>query len=201
MTFVENPPLGSVLRALVIPPAGGDTIWANSVSAYDDLPPSLRLFADALTAIHSNAYDYAGAATDLSEGQRQRKAQFESVDYETLHPVVRVHPETGERGLFIGGFVRRLQGYGPAESAEIIKLLQSYVLRPENQVRWSWQVGDVAFWDNRATQHYAVVDYGNAPRHVRRVTLVGDVPVGVNGQRSRVIVGDARSYNQQALAA
>lgn len=196
VTFVENPPLGSVLRALVIPPAGGDTIWANSVTAYDDLPPSLRLFADTLTAVHSNAYDYAGALADLSEGQRQRKAVFESTEYETLHPVVRVHPETGERGLFIGGFVRRLQGYTPAQSTDIVRVLQSYVQLPENQVRWKWRAGDVAFWDNRATQHYAVADYGSQPRHVRRVTIVGDVPVGVNGQRSRAIQGDAARYNR-----
>lgn len=197
VTFVENPPLGSVLRALVIPPAGGDTIWANSVSAYNDLPPSLRLFADSLTAVHSNAYDYAGALADLSQSARERKAVFESTEYETLHPVVRVHPESGERGLFIGGFVRRLQGYSPSQSADIVRVLQSHVLLPENQVRWKWRVGDVAFWDNRSTQHYAVADYGNAPRHVRRVTIVGDVPVGVNGQRSSVIQGDATRYNQR----
>ncbi len=202
VTFVENPPLGSVLRALVLPPAGGDTIWANSVTAYHDLPPSLRVFADTLTAVHSNAYDYAGALADLSAQARERKAVFESVEYETLHPVVRVHPETGERGLFIGGFVRRLQGYSPSQSADIVRVLQSHVLLPENQVRWRWRLGDVAFWDNRATQHYAVADYGSQARHMRRVTIVGDVPVGVNGQRSSVITGDAGRYNQlEKLAA
>jgi taurine dioxygenase len=202
VTFVENPPLGSVLRALVLPPAGGDTIWANSVTAYDDLPPSLRQFADSLSAVHSNAYDYAGALADLSQNARERKAQFESIEYETLHPVVRVHPESGERGLFIGGFVRRLKGYSPTQSADIVRVLQSYVLQPENQVRWKWQLGDIAFWDNRATQHYAVADYGSEPRHMRRVTIVGDVPVGVNGQRSSVIKGDAAAYNRfERLAA
>lgn len=202
VTFVENPPLGSVLRALVLPTVGGDTIWANSVTAYNDLPPSLRLFADTLTAVHSNAYDYAGAIADLSQSARERKAVFESTEFETLHPVVRVHPESGERGLFIGGFVRRLQGYSPTQSNDIVRVLQSYILTPENQVRWRWRAGDVAFWDNRATQHYAVADYGREPRHMRRVTIAGDVPVGVNGQRSKVIQGDAERYNQpEKLAA
>lgn len=195
VSFVDAPPLGSVLRALLIPPSGGDTIWANSAAAYNDLPPSLRLFADSLTAVHSNAYDYAAALVDQSESFRERKSVFEATQYETIHPVVRVHPETGERGLFIGGFVRRLVGYTPAESADIVRVLQSYILRPENQVRWHWKQGDVAFWDNRITQHYAVADYGNTPRHVRRVTIVGDVPVGVNGQRSSVVKGDSSSYN------
>lgn len=202
VTFVENPPLGSVLRALVIPPVGGDTVWANSVTAYNDLPPSLRLFADSLTAVHSNAYDYAGALADLSQSARDRKAVFESTEFETLHPVVRVHPESGERGLFIGGFVRRLQGYSQVQSNDIVRVLQSYILAPENQVRWRWRQGDIAFWDNRSTQHYAVADYGREPRHMRRVTIVGDVPVGVNGQRSKVIQGDAQNYNRvEKLAA
>lgn len=197
VSFVQAPPLGSVLRALTLPPAGGDTIWANGVTAYDDLPPSLRLYADTLSAVHSNAYDYAGAQLDLSSTLRERKAQFESTGYETLHPVVRVHPETGERSLFIGGFVRRLQGYPPSVSAELLRVLQSFVQQPENQVRWRWQEGDVAFWDNRVTQHYAVADYGTQARHVRRVTIAGDVPVGVNGQRSSVIEGDDAHYNQR----
>jgi taurine dioxygenase len=201
VTFVDAPPLGSVLRAITIPPAGGDTVWANSETAYEDLPAPLRSLADQLWAVHTNSYDYAAAQLDLSENARNRKAQFESIDFETLHPVVRVHPETGVPGLFIGGFARRIKGLSPAESAEILKLLQSYVTRLENSVRWRWSEGDVAFWDNRATQHYAVADYGTQPRHVRRVTIVGDVPVGLNGERSQALKGDASHYNQRARAA
>ncbi|EFA69033.1 taurine dioxygenase [Cylindrospermopsis raciborskii S07] len=197
VTFVDRPPLGSVLRALEIPPYGGDTIWANSVTAYQDLPDHLRKLADELWAVHSNAYDYAEAAVNLSEEIRAYREIFTSTVYESLHPVVRVHPESGERGLFIGGFVRQIRGLSSTESDHIIGLLQSYVTRPENTVRWRWKVGDVAFWDNRATQHYAMADYGNQPRRVQRVTIVGDAPVSINGQKSQSVKGDASVYNKR----
>ncbi|MBD2341418.1 TauD/TfdA family dioxygenase [Calothrix sp. FACHB-156] len=200
VTFVDRPPLGSVLRALVIPPSGGDTIWANSVTAYQDLPTPLRHLADQLWAVHSNAYDYAAAVVDLPEAVRAYRDVFTSTVYETLHPVVRVHPESGERGLFIGGFVRRIRGLSQNESDEIIKLLQAYVTRPENTVRWRWRVGDVAFWDNRATQHYAIADYGDQPRHVQRITIVGDIPVGIDGKQSEAIKGDSSVYNRREPA-
>ena len=182
VTFVDRPPLGSILRALVIPSAGGDTLWANSVTAYQDLPPHLRSLADQLWAVHSNAYDYTTAAIDLFEEFKAYRNAFESTVYETLHPVVRVHPESGERGLFIGGFVGQIRGLSATESDDIVRLLQLYVTRPENTVRWRWQAGDVAFWDNRATQHYAIYDYDGQPRRVQRVTVVGDIPVGIDGK-------------------
>ena len=196
VTFVDRPPLGSVLRALTIPPYGGDTIWANSVTAYQDLPDHLRNLADSLWAIHSNAYDYA-AAIDLPEDVRSHRQVFTSTVYETSHPVVRIHPESGERGLFLGGFVRRIRGLSPAESEAIVQLLQSYVTRPENTVRWRWKAGDVAFWDNRATQHYAVADYGDQPRRVQRVTIAGDLPISVDGKHSEAIQGDSSAYTPQ----
>ncbi|MBD2123639.1 TauD/TfdA family dioxygenase [Trichocoleus sp. FACHB-262] len=194
VTFVDRPPLGSVLRAIEIPPAGGDTIWANSVTAYQDLPDHLRNLADRLWAVHSNAYDYAEAAVNLSEELKAYRKVFTSTVYESLHPVVRVHPESGERGLFIGGFVRQIQGLSTTESDHILRLLQFYVTRPENTVRWRWKVGDVAFWDNRATQHYAIADYGNQPRRVQRVTIAGDLPVGIDGQQSQAVKGDSSTY-------
>jgi taurine dioxygenase len=197
VTFVDRPPLGSILRAIAIPPSGGDTIWANSVTAYQDLPPHLRNLADQLWAVHSNAYDYAAAVVDLPEDVRAYRAVFTSTVYEMIHPVVRVHPESGERGLFIGGFVRRIRGLSQTESDDIVRLLQSYVTRPENTVRWRWQAGDVAFWDNRATQHYAIADYGDQPRHVQRVTIVGDIPVGIDGKQSEVVKGDSSTYNRR----
>jgi alpha-ketoglutarate-dependent sulfate ester dioxygenase len=125
VTFVDRPPLGSILRAIEIPPVGGDTMWANTVTAYQDLPASLRGLADQLWAVHSNAYDYAEAAVDLSDQLKAFRKIFTSTVYETLHPVVRIHPESGERGLFIGGFVRQLQGLSTTESTDIIRLLQS----------------------------------------------------------------------------
>lgn len=201
VTFVDRPPLGSILRAIVIPPTGGDTIWANSVTAYQDLPPHLQSLADQLWAVHSNAYDYTTAAFELSEELKAYRKVFESTVYETLHPVVRVHPESGERGLFIGGFVRRIRELSQTESDDIIRLLQSYITRPENTIRWRWQAGDVAFWDNRATQHYAINDYGNQPRRVQRVTLVGDIPVSIDGKHSQVIKGDSSVYTRRAVVA
>jgi taurine dioxygenase len=201
VTFVDRPPLGSVLNALVIPSAGGDTLWSNSVSAYEDLPPALRGLADHAWAVHSNAYDYVEAAVDLSDDLKQRRKVFTSTLFETLHPVVRVHPESKERGLFIGGFVRQIRDLKPADSADLVRILQNYVTRPENTVRWRWRVGDVAFWDNRATQHYAVADYGNAPRHVQRVTIAGDVPVSIEGKQSVAVKGDSSTYTPQRTAA
>lgn len=185
VTFVEAYPKASVLRGVVIPPVGGDTVWANTASAYDSLPAPVKALADSLRAIHSNAYDYAAQRPQSREVDRKYHAEvFASDVYETEHPVVRVHPETGERNLLLGSFVQRIAGLSREDGAKIFDLLQSYVTAPENTVRWRWQAGDVAIWDNRATQHYAVNDYGDAPRVVRRVTVAGDVPVGVDGRAS-----------------
>ncbi len=193
VTFVDRPPLGSVLRILELPPTGGDTLWANTVTAYDDLPPCLQRLADEAWAVHSNAYDYA-AAPSLSAEARAFQEKFSATRYETLHPAVRVHPETQERGLFLGGFARHIRGLSTGDSADVLRMLQSYVTRPENTLRWRWQPGDVAFWDNRVTQHYGVYDYDGQARRVRRVTIAGDVPVSVRGTRSEAIEGDASGY-------
>ena len=188
ITFVPGYPFASVLRAVTIPPAGGDTVWANTVAAYHDLPEALRTLADGLRAIHTNAYDYADARPNMTEEQRRRFAEtFARIVYETEHPVVRVHPESGERTLLLGGFVKQFVGLPPQDSRALYERLQSYVTRLENTVRWRWSEGDVAIWDNRATQHYAIDDYGDQHRVVRRVTLAGDVPVGVDGLPSRAI--------------
>lgn len=201
VTFVDRPPLGSILRAIEIPLVGGDTIWANSVTAYQDLPVHLRNLADQLWAVHSNAYDYAEAAVTLSEELKAYREVFTSTVYESLHPVVRVHPESGEKGLFIGGFVRQIRGLSTTESDDVVRLLQSYITRPENTVRWRWQAGDVAFWDNRATQHYAIYDYGDQPRRVQRVTIVGDLPVSIDGKHSEAIKGDSAAYTRSLAVA
>ncbi|MBW4699296.1 MAG: TauD/TfdA family dioxygenase [Aphanocapsa lilacina HA4352-LM1] len=201
VTFVDRPPLGSILRALTIPPVGGDTLWANTIAAYQDLPAHLRSLADQLWAVHSNTFDYAAAGIDLPEDVKEYQAVFSSTVYETVHPVVRVHPESGERGLLLGGFVRHIRGLSPTEGVEIFQLLQSYVTRPENTVRWRWQEGDVVFWDNRATQHYALADYGNQARRVQRVTLVGDIPRSVEGKSSEALKGDSSLYTQRTAVA
>ncbi|TBU97377.1 TauD/TfdA dioxygenase family protein [Stutzerimonas kirkiae] len=188
VTFVDAYPKASILRSVVAPAAGGDTVWANAATAYTDLPAELRELADSLWAIHSNEYDYAGYKPNVDPA---RLAEFRKVFvasvYETEHPVVRVHPLSGERSLLLGHFVKRFKGLSKRDSQALFELLQGYVTRLENSVRWRWQAGDVAIWDNRATQHYAVDDYGDQPRVVRRVTLAGEVPVAVDGRRSQTL--------------
>lgn len=188
ITFVPDYPKASILRAVVSPQSGGDTIWANTATAYERLPAPLKLLADQLWAVHTNDYDYAARRPDLSrESAEQFKAVFASTVYETEHPVVRVHPETGERSLVLGHFVKSFVGLSSVDSRKLFEILQGHVEALENTVRWRWSEGDVAIWDNRATQHYAVNDYGDQHRVMRRVTLAGDAPVAVNGERSRAI--------------
>lgn len=185
VTFVDAYPKFSVLRGVVIPEAGGDTIWSNTHAAYESLPDPLKQLADTLWAVHSNVYDYAAVRPKATAAERKHfEDVFTSTVYETEHPVVRVHPETGERSLLLGNFVQRIVGLSKSDSAKLYEIYQSYVTAPENTVRWRWRAGDVAIWDNRATQHYAVNDYGDAHRVVRRATVDGDVPVSVDGRRS-----------------
>ena len=190
MTFLDQPVTFTCLRSVVLPDVGGDTVWANTATAYNELPAELRELADKLWAVHSNEYDYASAKPDVSAQKLERyRKVFTSTVYETEHPIVRVHPQSGEKSLVLGHFVKRIKGYSQADSAHLFSLLQSHVTRLENTVRWRWTAGDVAIWDNRSTQHYAVDDYGTQDRIVRRVTLKGDVPVGVHGQRSQTTRG------------
>ncbi len=108
--------------------------------------------------------------------------------------MVRVHPETGERALFLGHFAQRFPGLSTKDFQYLFELFQQRVTRPENTVRWTWREGDVAVWDNRATQHYAVADYGDHPRLMHRITVAGDLPRGVDGSTSRSLVGDSSGY-------
>ncbi|MFD9129544.1 TauD/TfdA dioxygenase family protein [Kitasatospora sp. NPDC059571] len=193
VTFVRTPPKASTLRSLIVPPYGGNTLIADAQGAYRDLPPVLRDLADGLWAVHTNDYDYA-QGRELDEAESERRKVFTSRRYRTAHPVVRVHPESGERGLFIGGFAERILGLPTAASSDLLRTLQSYVTRPENVVRWRWSVGDVVLFDNRATQHYAPDDYDDLPRRLHRVTVAGDVPVGPSGDTSYVIEGDDAAH-------
>ena len=194
VTFVLNPPQASTLRSITIPPYGGETLIANAGAAHLDLPAPLRGFADNLQAVHTNDYDYAVPPESLDDAQRARREVFISTRYETVHPVVRVHPLTGERGLFIGGFAQRIVGLSSGESRDILRLLQAYVTRPENVLRVAWEPGQLVLFDNRITQHYAVDNYDDQPRRLNRVTVAGDVPVGTDGKQSYSIRGDASHY-------
>lgn len=203
VTFVDRIPKASLLRAVTLPKYGGTTTWASTETAYDLLPEPLRALAENLWAVHTNKYDYAaGDRVDhkglpvIADGHRQYREEFESEYYETEHPVVRVHPETGKRVLLLGHFVKQFVGLGAAESATLFQLFQNRVIKLENTIRWSWEPGDLAIWDNRATQHYAVADYDDQFRRLSRITLAGDIPVDVHGQRSRTIAGDASRYSE-----
>ncbi|MFD8019838.1 TauD/TfdA dioxygenase family protein [Streptomyces lavendulae] len=192
VTFVPAYPAFSILRAVTIPPYGGNTLWANTATAYTHLPEPLRALADGLRAVHSNEYDYAALKPDaLPEALAQYREVFTSTKFLTEHPVVRVHPETGERTLLLGNFVQRINGLTGRDSRTLLDLFQAHIESPENTVRWQWRAGDVAIWDNRATQHYGVDDSDDHERTLRRVTVDGDVPVGPDGLPSRLISPEA----------
>jgi alpha-ketoglutarate-dependent taurine dioxygenase len=197
VTFCDRPPAFTLLHGVMMPEVGGDTIWANTVSSYESLPKELRDLADTLRIVHTNTHDYAKpssreeSSNDIISGHRRT---FVSKVFRTEHPAVRVHPETGERSLVLGGFAETVVGLGPQASRDLIRILQDYVTRPDHTVRWRWRAGDLAIWDNRATQHIAVFDYGKERRRAERVTVAGPVPVGVDGRESVSIEGDASDY-------
>ncbi len=185
LTFVTEPSAFSILRPVELPPIGGDTLWANAASAYRRLPEPLRVLADNLWAIHATNFDFDG---NFNDDYKARMKDYGSNTAKHVnqveHPVVHVHPETGERSLILGSWVKRFVGLNNADSAKIFEILQSYISMPENTVRWHWQLGDVAMWDNRATQHRAVPDYGDGPRVLRRATVLGSVPTAIDGRKS-----------------
>ncbi|KRQ02883.1 TauD/TfdA dioxygenase family protein [Bradyrhizobium manausense] len=183
-TFIDAYPKIAVLRGIVMPPFGGDTVWSNTVTAYLDLAPPLQRLADRLWALHSNAFDYAILARASELDKRHLDEVFTKTIYQTEHPVVRVHPETGERTLVLGALVQNFIGVPKYDGQKLFDLFQSHITALENTVRWNWKEGDVAIWDNRATQHYAVNDYGDQHRLVHRATIAGEVPVSIDGRSS-----------------
>ena len=191
VTFAANYPAASILRAVTLPRYGGSTLWASTAAAYAYLPEPLKCLVENLWALHTNRYDYVRPDVEdsLTDLQRAFRQAFEKREFRTEHPVVRVHPETGERTLLAGDFVHSFVGLDSHESNMLLELLQRRITMPENTIRWTWAPGDVAMWDNRATQHRAIDDYDNQPRLMHRVTLMGDVPVNVHGERSRVVSG------------
>jgi len=187
-TFFPTPALASILRAVEVPKVGGDTMWANCAAAYQSLDSETKAFAEKLRGIHSNAFDYGGGPKQSAETKTAAmNSSFRSAIYETEQPLVHVHPETGERSLLAGGFLRAIAGFSAEASRHLIGIFRDAITEPEHIVRWRWAAGDVAIWDNRATQHYAIDDYGNETRIMRRVTLAGFAPVGVDGRGSRLL--------------
>ncbi|MFE0465116.1 TauD/TfdA dioxygenase family protein [Kitasatospora sp. NPDC058965] len=186
VTAAVNPPAGSILRAEVAPEIGGDTQWTNLVAAYQGLSAPLRAFVDTLRAEHRY-----GGARELGAGSDYAK-RIDSNLLVAVHPVVRVHPETGERAVFVNpGFTSHIVDVTAAESRRLLDLLYAEITRPEYTVRFRWEPGHVAFWDNRATAHLAPRDleHLDVARTLHRVTLIGDVPVGPDGRESELVHG------------
>lgn len=180
-TWRDKPPMGCVLRCVACPPVGGDTIWANMAKAYADLPNHVKETIAPLKARHSIEASFGARMSE--EARHALKQQYPDAE----HPVVRTHPETGEKILFVNGFtthftnfhtaanVRYGQDYAPG-GAHLLHYLISRAAIPEYQVRWTWQPNSVAIWDNRSTQHYAVMDYAPTIRRMERAGIIGDKP-------------------------
>ncbi|MFN8026035.1 MAG: TauD/TfdA family dioxygenase [Acidimicrobiia bacterium] len=190
VTFVDTPPAMSVLVADRLPAAGGDTLWADLRGAYARLAPPLRALVDQLEAVHRiSPLAYWGEPFDTALARDDAWKLFDDATRvpPVIHPVVRVHPVTGRPALFVNpAFTTHVVGLSRVESDGLLALLYEHATQPETLVRHRWQPGDVVIWDNRATMHYAVDDYADAGREVRRVTLRGDRPLGPAGQTSRV---------------
>jgi taurine dioxygenase len=177
VTFIETPPMGSMLYARHVPPEGGDTLWSSMRAAYEALSPSLRAFLQPLDAEHDFTRSFPpDHLTSLNVGiERYAWARREYPP--VAHPLVRTHPETGKDGLFVNsGFTTRILGLSRAESTKILELLSEHIQRPEFVIRWRWKPNTLAFWDNRVTQHYTVDDYQPNRRVMHRVTILGDRP-------------------------
>lgn len=180
-TWREKPPFGCVLRCIECPPVGGDTMWANMVLAYDKLPESVKAQIAGLRARHSIEASFGAAMP--TEKRLALKAQFPDAE----HPVVRTHPETGEKILFVNAFTTHFTNFHTADNvrvgqdythggSDLLRYLISQAFIPEYQVRWRWKPNSMAMWDNRSTQHYAVIDYPPCHRKMERAGIIGDEP-------------------------
>jgi taurine dioxygenase len=173
-TFVEQTPLGAVLRAVQLPSSGGDTCFASMYAAYETLSPDMKRFLEPLTAVHSTEIVSRGIAHLGNVETRQ--------EMQTIHPVVRVHPETGRKLLFVcGNFTTRISQLSDAESDALLAFLFEHIKNPAFQCRFQWEVDSVAFWDNRCTQHCAIPDYTER-RMMHRTMMRGDRPFGSGEQ-------------------
>jgi taurine dioxygenase len=164
-----EPPLGSILYMHELPPVGGDTLFASMYAAYDALSEPIKRFLEPLTAMHEGEHVYRGRYGVKDEGKVFPKAE---------HPVVRTHPVSGRKGLYVNsGFTTKIVGLKRPESDALLQFLYRHIETPEFQCRFRWQVNSIAFWDNRCVQHHAMWDYFPQRRHGHRVTVKGDKPV------------------------
>ena len=177
VTFSKTPPLAGILAAKHIPPTGGDTLWSDCTAAYEALSEPLRRFLDGLTAQHSVAKSFPPGRWQSDPAFKERYERAVAKHPPVDHPVVRTHPVSRRKGLFVNeGFTTHINGLKPRESEALLKFLFAHAGQPEFILRWRWAVGDVAFWDNRNTQHYAVADYLPERRTMHRATVNGDEP-------------------------
>jgi alpha-ketoglutarate-dependent taurine dioxygenase len=186
ITFVANPNRYSILRGVQIPPYGGDTLFSNLVLAYEGLSEPIKKLIDPLKAVHGNGgYDSAGSGRIRRDG---RKAG----PFVSLHPVVRIHPETGEKVLFVRPGISHIVGLKEPESRGILDILVNEIMRPEYQVRFHWSPHSLVLWDNQAVAHAGPIDYAHfdLPRVVRRITVAGELPQGPDGFRSQPLEGE-----------
>ena len=176
VTFIETPPMGSILYARQVPATGGDTTWSSMPAAFEALSPALQRLLLDLTAVHDLTKSFPQERWGQADGGAKWE-QAKAKNPPVVHPVVRTHPETGRRCLFVNeGFTTHIRELSRKESDAILGLLFAHVARPEFTCRWRWQPGDVAFWDNRCTQHYALADYLPQRRVMNRATVLGDRP-------------------------
>uniref|UniRef100_UPI00286B165B taurine dioxygenase n=1 Tax=Phenylobacterium sp. TaxID=1871053 RepID=UPI00286B165B len=186
VTFIETPPMASILYARHLPASGGDTIWSNMKAAYEALSPAFREFLSSLDAVHDFARGFPQRGIVAKGAGEDKHAKALAEHPPVLHPVIRTHPETGDDGLFVNfGFTDRIKGLRRKESDAILGMLFEHIQKPEFLVRWRWSDNAVAFWDNRVTQHYAVNDYLPHRRIMNRATVLGDRPY----HRSRMPAG------------
>lgn len=189
VTFIETPPMASILYAKSLPALGGDTLWSNMQLAYEQLSTSMRDMLAGLDAVHDFARGFPTRGIVANAAGAAKHAEEVARHPPVLHPVVRTHPETGEDGLFVNyGFTERIKGLRRKESDAILAMLFAHIQQPEFLVRWRWSENAIAFWDNRITQHYAVNDYLPHRRVMNRATVLGDRPY----HRSRMPAQSAR---------
>lgn len=178
VTFVETPPLGSVLAAKKVPEFGGDTLWSSGYAAFEALSPFFQALLERLTATHNMMQSFSRERFGNTPEALQKWQQAQLDNPCVVHPVIRTHPTTGKKLIFVNeGFTMKINELTDSESKAILSFLFQHIAQPEFTIRWHWQVNDIAFWDNRATQHYATNDYGsNTHRVMHRATINGDKP-------------------------
>lgn len=178
VTFSKTPPLGCVLRAVKIPPSGGDTLWASGTAAFQALDVDTQEKIRGLTAMHDIRLSFPQERFGgVSEEEKARLEEIYRKNPPVEHPVVRTHPETGEPILFVSeGFTSHINGLPEDGGKALLDFLTQHAVKEEFHLRWQWREGDVAIWDNRCTQHKALFDYGDAHRIMHRATVNGDEP-------------------------